>query len=112
MHDGLYDPAVDHSGTYTYVNGIVCGSYAHIEVMEQLALTWYADVDMDGLGDPGSSTIACHPPPGMVGNSDDECPLVFGYDRLSMRRWPAHNDQRRAGHRLRLYGYREHRAPP
>jgi MYXO-CTERM domain-containing protein len=35
------------------------------------ALTWYADADRDGHGDPGSVTVACAAPPGSVLVADD-----------------------------------------
>ncbi len=35
-------------------------------------LTWYADTDSDGLGDPNSTELACDQPTGFVANSDDD----------------------------------------
>ncbi|MCA9542712.1 MAG: putative metal-binding motif-containing protein, partial [Myxococcales bacterium] len=32
---------------------------------------WYADNDMDGFGDPNTSTLACSQPAGFVGNDAD-----------------------------------------
>lgn len=34
-------------------------------------LTWYADSDRDGYGDPSSTNLACSEPPGFVSNSRD-----------------------------------------
>ncbi|MEN0062894.1 MAG: putative metal-binding motif-containing protein [Myxococcota bacterium] len=38
---------------------------------EEALVTWYADVDQDGYGDPGSTTTACIQPVGFVDNADD-----------------------------------------
>ena len=35
------------------------------------APTWYSDLDMDGYGDPASSTVSCALPPGMSDNAGD-----------------------------------------
>jgi len=43
------------------------------------ALTWYADTDGDGLGDPNNTVQNCDafPPTGYVANADDVCDTVF-----------------------------------
>jgi len=44
-------------------------------------ITWYADTDGDGLGDPLSSVIQCIAPPYYVDNADDECDNgLYGWD--------------------------------
>ncbi len=35
------------------------------------ASTWFADVDEDGYGDPGATTVACSVPAGFVGDDED-----------------------------------------
>lgn len=38
---------------------------------EEVQLTFYADTDGDGFGDPSSTTFACQPPTGFVANAND-----------------------------------------
>ncbi|MBK7345075.1 MAG: thrombospondin type 3 repeat-containing protein [Saprospiraceae bacterium] len=44
--------------------------------VEDIPITWYADTDGDGAGDPNSSLAGytCIQPEGYVANSDDQCP--------------------------------------
>ncbi|CAL2064818.1 N-acetylmuramoyl-L-alanine amidase [Tenacibaculum sp. 190524A05c] len=57
-------PTVHGGGNYT---GCPCTS-----------VTWYADVDEDGLGDVNSTKVACEQPLGYVNNSNDQCPTISG----------------------------------
>jgi len=41
------------------------------DIDEGVQITWYADVDGDGYGDPASSTSGCTQPPGYQSNGDD-----------------------------------------
>jgi len=44
----------------------------------QQEVVWYADFDGDGLGDPATATApTCEQPDDYVGNSNDQCPLIF-----------------------------------
>jgi hypothetical protein len=42
--------------------------------------TWYADTDLDGLGDPADATVACEAPLGYVANADDTEPACMSND--------------------------------
>ncbi|MBX2979374.1 MAG: T9SS type A sorting domain-containing protein [Flavobacteriales bacterium] len=67
------------SGTYTLTASSTCGSVsAEVNVVVDPALTWYADVDGDGFGDPDDFVVACEQPEDYVANADDTCPAVVG----------------------------------
>jgi hypothetical protein len=44
---------------------------AHLAHGDHLAVTYYADVDWDGFGDPSSAVVACAAPEGWVVNGAD-----------------------------------------
>lgn len=46
-------------------------------------VTWYADTDGDGLGDPSSSQEACEQPEGHVSNADDDDDTVAACEVLT-----------------------------
>ena len=50
------------------------GSSAESEAIDRV--TFYADADTDGAGDPAVSLLACSAPAGYVANSNDQCPTV------------------------------------
>ena len=77
-HSGVYDPAVDGPGTYTYTVAGGPGCAAHsavVQVTETSAILYYADQDGDNAGDPATSVLACAQPVGYVSNSSDGCPF-------------------------------------
>ncbi|MFM2164654.1 MAG: hypothetical protein RL325_1091, partial [Planctomycetota bacterium] len=47
-------------------------STAESEAIDRL--TFFADADGDGAGDPAATTLACSAPAGFVANSNDQCP--------------------------------------
>jgi hypothetical protein len=61
------------SGTYfdTIPNSALCDSLITINLTIANGITYYADLDNDGLGDPNNTTIGCSQPVGYVTNSDD-----------------------------------------
>ncbi|MBL8000967.1 MAG: T9SS type A sorting domain-containing protein [Flavobacteriales bacterium] len=73
-----FDPAVGtQTLTYTVTtNG--CSNSAQVVVQVDIASLWYADLDLDGLGDPNSGVLACIQPSGFVADMSDACPLLFG----------------------------------
>ncbi|QQR85048.1 MAG: hypothetical protein IPJ76_10490 [Flavobacteriales bacterium] len=74
----IYDPPTNSPGTRFYRHNSLCasGTATPVTVAEILAEAWFADVDGDGLGDPGQGQLACDQPVGWVINSDDVCPLT------------------------------------
>ncbi|RLS86795.1 MAG: hypothetical protein DWI09_12390, partial [Planctomycetota bacterium] len=50
------------------------GSSAESEAIDRV--TFYADADTDGAGDPAVSLLACSAPADYVANSNDQCPTV------------------------------------
>jgi hypothetical protein len=61
------------SGTYvdTIPNAALCDSLITINLTISTGITYYADVDGDGLGNPANTTIGCSLPVGFVTNSND-----------------------------------------
>ena len=65
------DPAV-HPGAYEVCNGIDDDCDGDVDEDDAVdAVTWYADGDLDGYGDPLTSLLDCDQPPGHVANHDD-----------------------------------------
>jgi hypothetical protein len=61
--------------TYTLPASGGCPEYVTTaEYTNHDAQNWYWDEDNDGAGDPAFFIFGCYPPPGHVGNSDDQCP--------------------------------------
>lgn len=79
----MFNPAASAPGVYrynmqTFASGGGCADFALVTVGVDPAITWYADQDGDGLGDPADTILACGQPAGYVANAEDECPEVFG----------------------------------
>ncbi len=74
-HSGIYDPAVDSTGSFRYQ---LNGCQAFVFVAELPLLPWYADIDEDGYGDPTSVIYSCLKPSGTVPDSSDNCALLPG----------------------------------
>jgi hypothetical protein len=71
---------LENTGSGSYYNTSL-GIAADQSVLENPALVpFFADVDMDGFGDPNTEMIACDPPPGFVDNNldcDDENENIY-----------------------------------
>lgn len=74
-HAGAYDPAADSSGVFWYA---VTGCSTSVSITELPALSWFIDLDQDGLGDPLQRLMACEQPLGYVADSSDACGLLPG----------------------------------
>lgn len=61
------------SGIYldTIPNAALCDSVMTIDVTITTGITYYADIDTDGLGDANNTTVGCVLPVGYVTNSND-----------------------------------------
>ena len=61
-----------HPGADEYCNGVDddCDGEVDEDDAED-ALTWFADLDGDGFGDPDAATLACAAPPGYVADATD-----------------------------------------
>jgi len=55
----------------TIPNAALCDSIMTIDVTITTGITYYADTDIDGLGDPNNTTVGCSLPLGYVTNSND-----------------------------------------
>lgn len=67
------DETYNASGTYldTIPNAASCDSVITINLTITSGITYYADVDVDGLGSPTNTIIGCSLPVGYVTNSND-----------------------------------------
>ena len=74
-----FNPATGRTGSYTYTVGGKNGctsATATLEVTITTPVTYYADLDRDGYGDPRQALESCVVPPGYVTNRLDNCPTV------------------------------------
>ncbi|MCP9236425.1 malectin domain-containing carbohydrate-binding protein [Lewinella sp. JB7] len=73
----VFDPALDTDG-----DGVpdATDNCPTVPNPTQQLFTYYADLDGDGLGDPGDSVEACEQPADYVTNADDNCPSVYSLD--------------------------------
>ncbi|MBP8822685.1 MAG: T9SS type A sorting domain-containing protein [Flavobacteriales bacterium] len=75
LHNGIYDPTVDSTGTFRYE---LNGCQAFVTVIEDSLSAWFMDPDSDGYGDPATLVLSCEKPLGMVADSTDNCSLLPG----------------------------------
>ncbi|MBL7984262.1 MAG: hypothetical protein JNM91_04655, partial [Flavobacteriales bacterium] len=67
------------TGLYTVIVTNACGADTQtVSVTVDALLTYYADVDGDGFGDPAVDSLSCTLPVGYVTNNTDNCPAVPG----------------------------------
>ncbi len=74
-----FNPASGLSGTYTYTVGGKNGcptATTTLTISITTPVTYYADLDRDGYGDPRQPLESCVVPPGYVANQLDNCPTV------------------------------------
>ena len=74
-----FNPATARSGRYIYTVGGKKGcatATSTLDVTVTAPVTYYADIDRDGFGDPRQPLESCVVPPGYVTNRLDNCPTV------------------------------------
>ncbi|WP_103068807.1 DUF6443 domain-containing protein [Aquimarina sediminis] len=75
-----YNPPSGLTSSRWYRRGVnSCGEIRYttlVKVNVTPKLTWYADTDNDGLGDPNDTKLDCNQPIGYVSDNTDQCPDV------------------------------------